>query len=99
MDHLSPAPAPAADGEDQWTRARNARVGLVLFTIYVAFYGGFVLVNAFWPAVMDIRPLAGVNLAILSGLGLIGAALLLALVYAWLCRSPAAPVAGREGGA
>jgi uncharacterized membrane protein (DUF485 family) len=30
---------------------------------------------------------AGVNLAIVYGMGLIAAALVLALVYAWLCRT------------
>ena len=45
---------------------------------------------------MDARPFAGVNVAVLSGLGLIAAALVLALVYAWVCRAPAG---GREGGA
>ena len=41
----------------------------------------------------------GVSLAVLSGLGLIAAAFLLALVYAWLCRAPqGAPAAGEGGG-
>jgi hypothetical protein len=31
----------------------------------------------------------GVNLAIWYGFGLIGGALVLALIYAWLCREPA----------
>lgn len=76
------------------TRRRNARAGMVLFVLYLSFYGAFVLASAFWPAAMDVRPFAGINLAVLSGLGLIGAALVLALVYAWLCRSPAAPPRG-----
>jgi hypothetical protein len=36
---------------------------------------------------MELEPIAGVNLAILSGFGLIVAAMLLALVYTWICRS------------
>ncbi len=69
--------------------SRNARLGMFLFTIYLLLYGGFVLLNAFSPSTMEITPLAGVNLAILYGFGLIVAALVLALIYGWLCKSPA----------
>ena len=65
---------------------RNARIGLVLFFVYLAFYGGFVLLAAFAPATMARTPWAGVNLAIWYGFALIAAALLLALIYGWLCR-------------
>lgn len=98
MSHLDPLPAPRAEPEDVGTRRRNARAGMVLFALYLALYGAFVLASAFWPTAMDVRPFAGINLAVLSGLGLIAAALLLALIYAWLCRSPAAPPPGREPG-
>ena len=77
------------------TSRRNTRYGLVLFAIYLALYGAFVLVNAFAPEVMERTPVAGVNLAILSGFGLIGAAFVLAMIYGWLCRSEA-PMADEE---
>ena len=59
----------------------NARLGLVLFFLYLLLYGGFVLLNAFWPETMEATPIAGVNVAILYGAGLIFAAFVLALVY------------------
>ena len=65
---------------------RNARIGLVLFVIYLLLYGGFVFLNAFAADVMEMTPIAGVNLAILYGFGLIIAALILALVYGFLCK-------------
>ncbi|HEY3968760.1 MAG TPA: DUF485 domain-containing protein [Planctomycetaceae bacterium] len=65
---------------------RRARLGLLLFAIYFALYAGFMLINVFDPRLMETTPFAGVNLAIVYGFGLIIAALLLALVYAWLCR-------------
>jgi uncharacterized membrane protein (DUF485 family) len=71
------------------TAARNARYGLWLFAVYLLLYGGFVGVNAFAPQWMETRPLAGINLAILYGMGLILAAFVLALIYGWLCRLPA----------
>ena len=36
---------------------------------------------------MEWTPVAGINLAILYGFGLIVAALVLALLYGWLCRA------------
>jgi uncharacterized membrane protein (DUF485 family) len=57
-----------------------------LFLVYLFLYGGFVFLNAFAPSAMEAVPVAGVNLAILYGVGLIAAAFLLALVYVWLCR-------------
>lgn len=65
---------------------RNSKIGLVLFAIYLALYGGFVLIAAFSPATMERLPAAGVNLAIWYGFGLIIGALVLALIYGWLCR-------------
>lgn len=65
---------------------RNARIGLIIFVVYLAFYGGFVLLAAFSPATMAKLPWSGVNLAIWYGFALIASALLLALLYGYLCR-------------
>jgi uncharacterized membrane protein (DUF485 family) len=68
---------------------RKTRIGFALFVVYSLFYGGFVLLAAFSPEMMEATPLAGVNLAIWYGFGLIVAAIFLALVYGWACRSSA----------
>jgi uncharacterized membrane protein (DUF485 family) len=60
---------------------RTSRLGLALFTVYLLLYAGFVLINTFAPATMEAIPLAGVNLAVLYGFGLILMAVLLALIY------------------
>ena len=72
---------------DPAAERHNARLGLVLFSVYLLGYGAYVLVNAFWPALMD-RVVGGVNMAVASGMGLIVGALVLALVYANFCRTP-----------
>jgi uncharacterized membrane protein (DUF485 family) len=61
-----------------------------LFLVYSVFYLGFVLVNAFAADWVEWVPFAGLNLAILWGFGLIGLALVLALVYGFLCHAPCA---------
>src|SRR5262245_61615947 len=87
FDHHAPAPA---SFDSPATSARNARVGMVLFVLYVSVYAGFVLLNAFWPAVMSDNQVGGVNLSVAYGLGLIVLAFVLALGYSWVCRAPVA---------
>ena len=84
-----------AKSEDPALAARNSRFGLWLFGIYFAVYAAFVGLNAFSADVMATN-LGGVNLAIVYGMVLIVAALLLALVYSWLCRERVENVAERE---
>ena len=62
----------------------SSRFGMALFATYLVLYGGFVLLNAFSPETMEITSLAGVNLAIWYGFGLIVAALVLALIYGFV---------------
>lgn len=88
MTSLDHGPAKGAMFDSLATGARNARVGMVLFILYLLVYGAFVAINAFWPEVMSDVKVGGVNLAVSYGLGLIGLALVLALLYAWICRSP-----------
>lgn len=84
LDHGSNHPK---EIEDPTISARNARYGMVLFLFYLAIYGGFVGLNAFRPDLMDSTPALGLNLAVLYGLALIVVAMLLSLVYSWLCRA------------
>lgn len=78
----------------------NARLGVRLFFVYLLLYGGFVLINAFAPSQMEATPIAGLNLAILYGFGLIIGALVLSLVYGALCTSEDASdeASSTEGG-
>lgn len=73
--------------EDPVIAARNSRYGIILFAIYFAIYAGFVGLNAFQPSVMGLTSAFGLNLAILYGLALIVIAMVLSLVYCWLCRA------------
>jgi uncharacterized membrane protein (DUF485 family) len=63
---------------------RQSRIGFVLFSIYLAIYLGFVGINAFRPELMKSTPLAGVNLAVLYGFGLIIAAIVMAFLYGFV---------------
>ena len=74
-------------------KSSNARIGVQLFFVYLLFYSGFVLINAFAPTMMETTPIAGINLAILYGFGLIIGALVMALIYGALCSAEDADVA------
>lgn len=77
-------------------RQYNTRLGLILFFVYSVFYLGFVLINAFSADSMETETLAGLNLAIVYGFGLIVFALILALIYGFMCRNEVPPVADPE---
>ena len=86
---------------------RNARLGLVFFFVYAAVYAGFVAVCTFRYEWMGTIVVAGLNLAIVYGIGLIALAMLMAVAYLLLCtpagdeppdaNRPPAPSPGTAG--
>jgi heme/copper-type cytochrome/quinol oxidase subunit 3 len=78
--------------------SKNMRIGMVLFLIYTAFFGGFIYMHVAHPAAMASTmlplpgerelPLFGTNLGVVYGMCLILAAFVLALVYMSLTRTP-----------
>lgn len=77
--------------------SKNARFGLKLFFAYLLLYGSFVLLSAFAPSMMESQPIAGLNLAVLWGFGLIIAAVIFALVYGVLCVDEDSQPASENG--
>ena len=59
---------------------------MILFVIYLALYGGFVGLCVYSRETMA-TTYGGVNLALIYGIGLIVAALVLAGIYMALCRA------------
>jgi uncharacterized membrane protein (DUF485 family) len=86
MDFKAPV---AREQEDAALVAHNTRMGVVLFIVYVLFYGGFVALSAFRHETMAQPFIAGVNLAVVYGFALIVAALVLAVIYMKVCRKAA----------
>jgi uncharacterized membrane protein (DUF485 family) len=92
------SPGHVHDDHHAPTIARNARVGLWLFAVYVVLYAGFMVLSAFYPERMRQSAIGGVNLAVAYGFALIAGAFLLALVYMFLVRGRAADDdSAREG--
>ncbi len=84
MDH---GPAESSEERSPELQARHARLGLALFAVYFVLYAIFMGLAAFDPARLAATVLGGVNLALAYGFGLIAAAIVLAFLYGWLCRS------------
>src|SRR5688572_28078281 len=82
----NPVHHPHTDDEHLDLSALNARAGLWMFAIYLATYVVFVGMAAFTPEWMGQPTPLGPNVAILYGFGLILGAVLLALVYMFVCK-------------
>ena len=96
MNVKTPGSAPADEHPE--ISAANARAGLVLFFVYLAFYGGFVGLASFAPQAMGHPVLGGVNLAITYGLALIFGALIVAALYMVACALNARAYGERGNG-
>ncbi len=85
-DPTHPDPAPQVDHDDHpEVESINTRNATILFLIYLALYAGFMGLASYAPKSMGVKVLAGVNLAIIYGMGLIIIAVLLAMIYMYLC--------------
>ena len=78
-------------------KPRSSGLGLILFTVYLLFYGGFVFINAFDPASMEKTPFAGLNLAVLYGFALIIGAVVLSAIYGVMCGDASGSGSERKG--
>ena len=77
--------------------ARNSRTGLGLFAVYLTSYVAFVIMAAYAPGTMGQPTPLGPNVAIVYGFCLIFGAVLLAMIYMFLCKRNADQFE-REGG-
>lgn len=70
-------------GEDK-ASSYKTRIGLRMFLAYCIVYAGFVIISAVRPKLME-EPVGSLNWAIAYGFGLIGLALVMAVIYNYLC--------------
>jgi uncharacterized membrane protein (DUF485 family) len=63
----------------------KAKLGVYMFIVYVIIYAGFIFINVVSPKSMAVLVFAGLNLAIVYGFGLIVLAIIMGLIYNYLC--------------
>ncbi len=77
---------PAAPQAKDYGSGYKTRLGVWMFLLYAIVYAGFMAINLAIPKLMAERTIFfGVNVAVAYGFGLIIFALLLALLYNFLC--------------
>ncbi|MCD4652373.1 DUF485 domain-containing protein [bacterium] len=77
---------PAELGKDNATEAKS-KLGLKLFLFYFAIYSGFVAINVFSPKTMELEMFWGVNLAVIFGFSLIITAIIMGIIYNYICTN------------
>lgn len=76
---------PAVELGKDHSIAYKTRLGVILFFVYLFVYAGFVFIGVFYPSLMGVSALAGLNLAFVYGMGLIVLAIIMGLVYNYFC--------------
>jgi uncharacterized membrane protein (DUF485 family) len=76
---------PAAKSGPDPAFAYKRRLGVRNFVLYALLYVGFVVINLAVPSFMETTVIAGLNVAVVYGIGLIIFALVLALIYNRAC--------------
>ena len=75
---------PVQEWKEDGSSVYKTKLGLIMFAMYVFVYAGFIIINTFFSKWMAID-IGKINLAIFYGIGLIVLALIMALIYNFLC--------------
>lgn len=67
---------------------RKSNIGVRMTVLYALVYSGFVILSVFFPSLMGVKAIFGLNLAIAYGLALIIIAIIFAIIYNTLVRIP-----------
>jgi uncharacterized membrane protein (DUF485 family) len=86
----------AASGPDP-AFAYKRRLGVRMFSVYAAVYAAFIAVNVIKPKDMEAMVLAGLDLAVVYGFGLILLAFAMALIYNGACSKREKALSSPEG--
>ncbi|MFC1743485.1 DUF485 domain-containing protein [Candidatus Riflebacteria bacterium] len=65
----------------------KTNIGFVCFIFYCVVYSGFVIINTLNPRLMNMQVAFGLNLAVFYGFGLIILAIVMGLIYHFVCSS------------
>ena len=71
-------------GEDKASEYKS-KLGVYLFIFYTLVYAGFIVINVVSPKSMGVIVFAGLNLACVYGFGLIFLAIIMGLIYNYMC--------------
>lgn len=75
---------PSVEWKEDKSTGKKAKIGAVMFGIYLVVYAGFVVINVTNPKLMKLD-VGSLNLAIVYGFGLIALAVVEAVIYNHFC--------------
>lgn len=76
---------PAVEVSKDYSAEKKAKLGVILFMVYLGIYAGFVLIGAFAPKFLGAHIFDGLNMAFVYGMGLIILAAVMGLIYNYFC--------------
>ena len=76
---------PAAKLEKDYASQFKQSLGIKLFIVYALIYAGFVAITTIQPEVLEKDIFLGLNLAVVYGMGLIILAIVMGLIYHFIC--------------
>ncbi|WP_207427915.1 DUF485 domain-containing protein [Pedobacter sp. SYSU D00535] len=88
---------PAAESGIDNASKKKAKLGVRFFFLYLLFYAGFVVIGVFNYELLASEVGAGLNLALVYGMGLIVFAVLLGILYNNFCSRYEDEMNGEEG--
>ena len=75
---------PAVELGQDLSIPKKTRLGVILFIVYLLIYAGFVVIGTLFTDAMGVH-FAGLNLAVIYGMGLIILAAVVGLFYNYFC--------------
>ncbi len=76
---------PAAPLGVEYASKQKTKLGLILFFVYAFIYAGFVIIGLSYTHLLSIKVIAGLNLAVVYGIGLIILAIVMGFIYSLVC--------------
>ncbi|MFW5726053.1 MAG: DUF485 domain-containing protein [Bacteroidota bacterium] len=76
---------PAAQLGVEYASKEKSRLGVILFIVYALVYGLFVAIGIGYTHLMGVETIAGLNLAVFYGFGLIILAIIMGFIYNYFC--------------
>lgn len=71
-------------GEDRASK-KKSKLGIILFLFYASLYVIFIAIGLFKTDLMGVKVIFGLNLAVSYGIGLILLAIVMGMVYSFVC--------------
>jgi uncharacterized membrane protein (DUF485 family) len=78
---------PAAELGVDYASKKKTKLGIILFTVYAVVYGCFVVIGLSYTHLMSVKVFAGLNLAVVYGMGLIVLAAVMGYIYSLVCSA------------